>query len=125
MPYDWINKQKSNQNWLRKEGEKFLFPGGGTMFPHGVSAYVDLMTDLIPEMKDGTVRTAIDTGCGVSPTFSSILCFLQQTMLVTKPRDAIFAFRGNFIVYFQQFLTFHGHLRGSYSKLYQGGTKKF
>ncbi|KAJ9134976.1 hypothetical protein P3X46_032204 [Hevea brasiliensis] len=66
VPYDWINKQKSNQNWLRKEGEKFRFPGGGTMFPRGVSAYVDLMEDLIPEMKDGTIRTAIDTGCGVA-----------------------------------------------------------
>ncbi|KAL9450993.1 hypothetical protein AB3S75_012692 [Citrus x aurantiifolia] len=66
VPYDWINKQKSNQNWLRKQGEKFLFPGGGTMFPKGVGAYVDLMRDLIPEMKDGTVRTAIDTGCGVA-----------------------------------------------------------
>ena len=73
VPYDWINKQKSNQNWLRKEGEKFLFPGGGTMFPRGVGAYVDLMQDLIPEMKDGTIRTAIDTGCGVSCTFNLIL----------------------------------------------------
>ncbi|KAI8530717.1 hypothetical protein RHMOL_Rhmol11G0081200 [Rhododendron molle] len=66
VPYDWINKQKSNQHWLRKEGEKFRFPGGGTMFPNGVSAYVDLMRDLIPEMHDGTIRTAIDTGCGVA-----------------------------------------------------------
>ncbi|PPE01992.1 hypothetical protein GOBAR_DD00989 [Gossypium barbadense] len=66
VPYNWINKQKSNQNWLRKQGEKFLFPGGGTMFPRGVGAYVDLMQDLIPEMRDGTVRTAIDTGCGVA-----------------------------------------------------------
>ncbi|KAK4752280.1 hypothetical protein SAY87_021078 [Trapa incisa] len=66
VPYDWINKQKSNQNWLRKQGEKFLFPGGGTMFPNGVSAYVDMMQDLIPGIKDGTVRTAIDTGCGVA-----------------------------------------------------------
>ncbi|CDY61681.1 BnaC01g40980D [Brassica napus] len=66
VPYDWINKQKSNQHWLKKEGEKFIFPGGGTMFPNGVSAYVDLMQDLIPEMKDGTIRTAIDTGCGVA-----------------------------------------------------------
>ncbi|XP_010538339.1 PREDICTED: probable methyltransferase PMT20 [Tarenaya hassleriana] len=66
VPYDWINKQKSNQNWLRKEGEKFTFPGGGTMFPRGVSHYVDLMQDLIPGLKDGTVRTAIDTGCGVA-----------------------------------------------------------
>lgn len=70
VPYDWINKQKSNQNWLKKQGEKFLFPGGGTMFPYGVSAYVDQMQDLIPGMKDGTVRTAIDTGCGVNPATS-------------------------------------------------------
>ncbi|KAL1834359.1 hypothetical protein ACET3Z_004010 [Daucus carota] len=66
VPYDWINKQKSNQHWLQKEGEKFHFPGGGTMFPNGVGAYVDLMQDLIPGMKDGTIRTAIDTGCGVA-----------------------------------------------------------
>ncbi len=66
VPYDWINTQKSNQHWLKKEGQKFLFPGGGTMFPNGVGKYVDLMQDLIPEMKDGTIRTAIDTGCGVA-----------------------------------------------------------
>jgi len=66
VPYEWINNQKSNQHWLRKEGEKFLFPGGGTMFPNGVGEYVDHMEELIPGMKDGTVRTALDTGCGVA-----------------------------------------------------------
>ncbi|KAJ8513517.1 hypothetical protein OPV22_003951 [Ensete ventricosum] len=66
VPYDWINNQKANQHWLRKEGDRFFFPGGGTMFPNGVSVYVDLMQNLIPGMKDGTVRTAIDTGCGVA-----------------------------------------------------------
>jgi len=71
VPYDWINKQKSNQLWLIKEGEKFLFPGGGIMFPNGVGEYVDMMQELIPEMKDGTVRTAIDTGCGVSLLITS------------------------------------------------------
>ncbi|XP_019158586.1 PREDICTED: probable methyltransferase PMT21 [Ipomoea nil] len=65
VPYDWINKEKSNQHWLQKDGEKkFIFPGGGTMFPDGVTKYVDSMVDLIPGMKDGTIRTAIDTGCG-------------------------------------------------------------
>ncbi|KAG1359132.1 putative methyltransferase PMT21 [Cocos nucifera] len=73
VPYDWINNKKSNQNWLRKQGEKFLFPGGGTMFPRGVGAYVDLMQDLIPEMKDGTIRTAIDTGCGVASWGADLL----------------------------------------------------
>ncbi|KAG6525519.1 probable methyltransferase PMT21 [Zingiber officinale] len=66
VPYDWINNEKSNQHWLRKDGEKFIFPGGGTMFPNGVGAYVELMQDLIPEMKNGIIRTAIDTGCGVA-----------------------------------------------------------
>ncbi|WOK99057.1 putative methyltransferase PMT21 [Canna indica] len=66
VPYDWINNQKANQHWLRKEGDRFFFPGGGTMFPNGVGAYVDQMQKLIPGMKDGTVRTAIDTGCGVA-----------------------------------------------------------
>ncbi|KAG5023026.1 hypothetical protein JHK82_018929 [Glycine max] len=64
VPNEWINKQKSNQHWLKKEGEKFIFLGGGTMFPNGIGKYVHLMQDLIPEMKDGTIRTAIDTGCG-------------------------------------------------------------
>ncbi|ESW30158.1 hypothetical protein PHAVU_002G129400 [Phaseolus vulgaris] len=36
------------------------------MFPNGVGEYVDMMQELIPEMKYGTVRTAIDTGCGVA-----------------------------------------------------------
>ena len=45
------------------------------MFPRGVSAYVDLMQDLIPEMRDGTVRTAIDTGCGVSCNSESVWSF--------------------------------------------------
>lgn len=74
VPYDWINKEKSNQHWLQKEGEKFLFPGGGTMFPNGVTRYVDSMVELIPGMKDGTVRTAIDTGCGVS----ALPCFYRR-----------------------------------------------
>ncbi|KAJ6705862.1 S-ADENOSYL-L-METHIONINE-DEPENDENT METHYLTRANSFERASE-RELATED [Salix purpurea] len=81
VPYDWIDKQKSNQHWLRKEGEKFLFPGGGTMFPRGVGAYVDLMQDLIPEMKDGTIRSAIDTGCGVK--FGGI--YLLEVHRILRP----------------------------------------
>lgn len=66
VPYDWINNEKANQHWLKKEGEKFFFPGGGTMFPNGVGEYVDRMEKLIPGMKDGSVRTALDTGCGVA-----------------------------------------------------------
>ncbi|KAK1306498.1 putative methyltransferase PMT21 [Acorus calamus] len=86
VPYNWINNQKSNQNWLRKQGEKFHFPGGGTMFPNGVGAYVDLMQDLIPGMKDGTVRTAIDTGCGVASWGGDLLDRGILTISIA-PRD--------------------------------------
>lgn len=65
VPYEWINNVKANQNWLKKKGEKFFFPGGGTMFPNGVGEYVNHMEELIPGMKDGSIRTALDTGCGV------------------------------------------------------------
>lgn len=69
VPYDWINTAKANQRWMQKKGDKFLFPGGGTMFPNGVGEYLDQMEKLIPGMKDGTVRTALDTGCGVGFQF--------------------------------------------------------
>ena len=65
VPYDWINTAKANQRWMQKKGEKFIFPGGGTMFPNGVDDYLDQMQELIPAMKDGSIRTALDTGCGV------------------------------------------------------------
>ena len=45
------------------------------MFSRGVGAYVDLMQGLIPEMRDGTIRTAIDTGCGVSCNSESVWSF--------------------------------------------------
>ena len=51
VPYDWITDIKANQRWMQKEGEKFLFPGGGTMFPKGVGEYLDHMEELIPGMK--------------------------------------------------------------------------
>ncbi|XP_078445656.1 putative methyltransferase PMT20 [Wolffia australiana] len=86
VPYDWINNEKANQNWLRKVGEKFIFPGGGTMFPDGVSAYVDVMQSLIPGMKDGSIRTAIDTGCGVASWGGDLLNRGILTMSLA-PRD--------------------------------------
>lgn len=35
------------------------------MFPRGADAYIDDIGKLI-NLKDGSIRTAIDTGCGVS-----------------------------------------------------------
>lgn len=86
VPYDWINTAKANQRWMQKKGDKFLFPGGGTMFPNGVGEYLDQMEKLIPGMKDGTVRTALDTGCGVASWGGGLLDRGIITMSLA-PRD--------------------------------------
>ena len=65
VPHKELTVEKAGQNWIRYEGQQFRFPGGGTMFPHGADAYIDDIGKLI-NLKDGSIRTAIDTGCGVS-----------------------------------------------------------
>ncbi|RRT69637.1 hypothetical protein GW17_00026992 [Ensete ventricosum] len=65
VPHKELTVEKAVQNWIRVDGDKFLFPGGGTMFPDGADAYIDDIDRLIP-LRDGSIRTAIDTGCGVS-----------------------------------------------------------
>lgn len=65
IPHKELSIEKAVQNWIQVEGERFRFPGGGTMFPNGADAYIDNINELIP-LTSGTIRTAIDTGCGVS-----------------------------------------------------------
>lgn len=64
VPHKELTVEKAVQNWIIYEGDRFRFPGGGTMFPNGADAYIDDIGKLI-NLKDGSIRTAIDTGCGV------------------------------------------------------------
>jgi hypothetical protein len=66
-PYKSLAVEKAVQNWIQYQGDVFHFPGGGTMFPNGASAYIDELASVIP-LADGTIRTALDTGCGVCLT---------------------------------------------------------
>ncbi|KAL3618674.1 hypothetical protein CASFOL_037493 [Castilleja foliolosa] len=66
VPHKHLTVEKAGQNWVRFEGDRFSFPGGGTMFPRGADAYIDDIGKLIGGIGDGSVRTAIDTGCGVA-----------------------------------------------------------
>nr|GEX89346.1 probable methyltransferase PMT15 [Tanacetum cinerariifolium] len=63
VPHKDLTVEKAVQNWIRFEGDRFRFPGGGTMFPNGADAYIDDIGKLI-NLNDGSIRTAIDTGCG-------------------------------------------------------------
>lgn len=64
-PYKSLTVEKAIQNWIQYEGNVFRFPGGGTQFPQGANKYIDQLASVVP-IENGTVRTALDTGCGVS-----------------------------------------------------------
>ncbi|RWW51606.1 hypothetical protein BHE74_00042027 [Ensete ventricosum] len=63
VPYKSLTVEKAVQNWVQYEGNVFRFPGGGTQFPQGADKYIDQLASVIP-IANGTVRTALDTGCG-------------------------------------------------------------
>ncbi|XP_061359774.1 probable methyltransferase PMT14 [Gastrolobium bilobum] len=65
VPHKSLTVEKAIQNWVQFQGNVFKFPGGGTMFPQGADAYIDELASVIP-IADGSVRTALDTGCGVA-----------------------------------------------------------
>ncbi|XP_057415953.1 probable methyltransferase PMT14 [Lotus japonicus] len=65
VPYKHLTVEKAVQNWVKFQGNVFKFPGGGTMFPHGADAYIDELASVIP-IANGSIRTALDTGCGVA-----------------------------------------------------------
>lgn len=67
VPFSKLVEYKKSQNWVRLEGERFVFPGGGTSFPQGVKGYVDALKSVLPvPLESGVIRTALDVGCGVS-----------------------------------------------------------
>ncbi|CAN1236825.1 Probable methyltransferase PMT15 [Linum grandiflorum] len=85
VPHKELTVEKRNQNWVHFEGDRFRFPGGGTMFPRGADAYIDDIGKLI-NLKDGSVRTAIDTGCGVA-SFGAYLLSRNILTVSFAPRD--------------------------------------
>ncbi|KAJ3682173.1 hypothetical protein LUZ60_014746 [Juncus effusus] len=85
IPHKELSIEKAVQNWIQVEGDRFRFPGGGTMFPRGADAYIDDMNKLIP-LTDGSIRTAVDTGCGVASWGAYLLKRNVVTMSIA-PRD--------------------------------------
>ncbi|CAI0470604.1 unnamed protein product [Linum tenue] len=86
VPHKELTVEKGKQNWVHYEGDRFRFPGGGTMFPRGADAYIDEIGKLI-NLKDGSIRTAIDTGCGVA-SFGAYLLSRNVLTVSFAPRDS-------------------------------------
>ncbi|GMP58281.1 hypothetical protein CsSME_00021998 [Camellia sinensis var. sinensis] len=85
-PYKSLTVEKAIQNWIQYEGNVFRFPGGGTQFPQGADTYIDQLASVIP-IKDGTVRTALDTGCGVA-SWGAYLWKRNVIAMSFAPRDS-------------------------------------
>ncbi|KAL0730801.1 hypothetical protein Bca4012_026895 [Brassica carinata] len=85
IPHKELSVEKAVQNWIQVEGDRFRFPGGGTMFPRGADAYIDDIARLIP-LTSGGIRTAIDTGCGVA-SFGAYLLKRDIMAVSFAPRD--------------------------------------
>lgn len=85
-PYKALTVEKAIQNWIQYEGNVFRFPGGGTQFPQGADKYIDQLSAVIP-MKNGTVRTALDTGCGVA-SWGAYLWSRNVIAMSFAPRDS-------------------------------------
>lgn len=85
VPYKSLTVEKASQNWVQFQGNVFKFPGGGTMFPQGADAYIDELASVIP-IADGSVRTALDTGCGVA-SWGAYLMKRNVLAMSFAPRD--------------------------------------
>ncbi|KAK9119288.1 hypothetical protein Scep_017381 [Stephania cephalantha] len=85
-PYKSLTVEKAVQNWIQYEGNVFRFPGGGTQFPQGADKYIDQLASVIP-IDNGTVRTALDTGCGVA-SWGAYLLKRNVIAMSFAPRDS-------------------------------------
>lgn len=94
-PYKSLTVEKAVQNWIQYEGSVFRFPGGGTQFPHGADAYINELASVIP-INNGVVRTALDTGCGVS----QLILFLSASFLPSIPTITLLSFRNIFFPHY-------------------------
>ncbi|CAN1264942.1 Probable methyltransferase PMT16, partial [Linum perenne] len=85
VPHKHLTVEKAVQNWIMYEGDRFRFPGGGTMFPDGADKYIDDIGELI-DLRGGSVRTAVDTGCGVA-SWGAYLMSRDILTMSFAPRD--------------------------------------
>ena len=51
VPHSQLANYKSDQNWLKQDGDRFLFPGGGTQFKHGATQYITWLQEVCHKEK--------------------------------------------------------------------------
>ncbi|KAK3165850.1 hypothetical protein QOZ80_1AG0038530 [Eleusine coracana subsp. coracana] len=87
VPHPKLVEYKKDQNWVRKSGNYFVFPGGGTQFKTGVTVYIRFIEQIMPNIQWGThTRTVLDVGCGVA-SFGGYLLDRNVITMSLAPKD--------------------------------------
>ncbi|KAM7499400.1 hypothetical protein LguiA_023814 [Lonicera macranthoides] len=87
VPHPKLVQYKKEQNWVRKSGDYFVFPGGGTQFKDGVNHYIDYIEKTLPRIEWGKrTRVILDVGCGVA-SFGGYLLDKGVITLSFAPKD--------------------------------------
>ncbi|CAA6663956.1 unnamed protein product [Spirodela intermedia] len=76
VPSTRLTVAKKDQNWVKVEGDRLIFPGG----------YVADMADLVP-LKTGEIRTVLDIGCGVNVHEAQVQFALERGLLPHPSRS--------------------------------------
>ncbi|KDP44715.1 hypothetical protein JCGZ_01215 [Jatropha curcas] len=87
VPHPKLVDYKKDQNWVQKEGDHFVFPGGGTQFKDGVTNYIDFIEKTLPIIQWGKrTRVVLDVGCGVA-SFGGYLLEKEVITMSFAPKD--------------------------------------
>ncbi|GMI79935.1 hypothetical protein like AT3G56080 [Hibiscus trionum] len=87
VPHPKLVEYKKDQNWVRKSGDYFVFPGGGTQFKDGVNHYINFIQKAFPAIKWGEhIRVVLDVGCGVA-SFGGYLLDKDVIAMSFAPKD--------------------------------------
>ncbi|XP_020252758.1 probable methyltransferase PMT23 isoform X2 [Asparagus officinalis] len=87
VPHPKLVEYKKEQNWVRKSGDYFIFPGGGTQFKGGVAKYAQFIEQTLPTIEWGRrTRVILDVGCGVA-SFGGYLLDRDVLTMSLAPKD--------------------------------------
>ncbi|KAG0490533.1 hypothetical protein HPP92_007396 [Vanilla planifolia] len=87
VPHSKLVEYKKDQNWVRKDGDYLVFPGGGTQFKEGVSNYIQFIEQSCPAIEWGRhTRVVLDVGCGVA-SFGGYLLDNDVITISFAPKD--------------------------------------
>ncbi|TMX02770.1 hypothetical protein EJD97_019942 [Solanum chilense] len=87
VPHPKLVEYKKDQNWVKKSGDYFVFPGGGTQFRDGVNHYIEFIEETFPTIQWGkSIRVLLDVGCGVA-SFGGYLLDKNVITMSFAPKD--------------------------------------